>query len=73
MSYQCKTCGREHEGLPAMGADRPDHWWEIPEHERDRRIKLTEDTCAIDDEHFFIRGVLEIPLTDHDGTFDFGV
>ena len=35
--------------------------------------KLTSDTCVIDDEDFFIRGVIEIPIHDYPENFGFGV
>lgn len=73
MSYTCKTCGEIHEDLPDIGVDKPDYWWGVPEEERDERIELTEDTCIIDDEDFFIRGVIEIPILNENRRFGFGV
>ena len=73
MSYQCSTCGEIHEGLPDIGADKPDMWWAIPEEERDQRINLTSDTCIIDDQSYFIRGVIEIPILNSADSFGFGV
>ena len=73
MSFRCAVCGESHEELPDVGSDRPDQWWEIPEDERERRIELTSDTCVIDGEHFFIRGVIQIPVHDHPQSFGFGV
>lgn len=73
MSFRCAVCGEMHDELPDVGSDRPDPWWEIPEDERERRIELASDTCVIDDEHFFIRGVIEIPVHDHPRAFGFGV
>jgi hypothetical protein len=73
MSYICSTCGETHENLPDIGSDRPDYWWGVAESERDDRIQLTEDTCIIDDNHFFIRGVIEIPILGENNRFGFGV
>src|SRR5262249_8754608 len=73
MAYRCTVCHKLHEDLPDIGADKPDHWWDIPEEERGRRIQLTSDTCVIDGEHHFIRGVIEIPVHDHLQRFGFGV
>jgi hypothetical protein len=70
--YRCHTCGKEHDDLPDIGADKPDNWWGIPKKERARRIKLTGDTCIIDDD-YFIRGVIEIPVHDYPEKFGFGV
>ncbi len=73
MSYRCKTCGQIHTDLPDIAADKPDQWFGIPEKERKRRVELTGDTCIIDNQDFFIRGVLQIPIHDHDQKFGFGV
>jgi hypothetical protein len=73
MSFRCSVCGKSHEGLPNIGTDKPDHWWDVPEEERDQRIELTSDTCIIDNEEFFIRGVIEIHVHDHPEVFGFGV
>lgn len=45
----------------------------VPEEERHGRVKLDADTCIIDDQEFYIRGVLEIPLVDQSGPFGIGV
>jgi hypothetical protein len=73
VAYRCATCGKLHHDLPDIGSDKPDHWWGVPAKERKKRIKLTGDTCIIDDEDFFIRGVLEIPIHDYRHAFGFGV
>lgn len=73
MRYRCSVCGESHEDLPDVGTDRPDYWWGVPEEERGRRIRLTADTCVIDDEDFFIRGVIEIPVHGYGRNFGFGV
>ena len=73
MSYTCSVCGETHEGLPGIGADAPLQYYNVPERERSERIVLTSDTCELDGEHFFIRGVLELPVHDHPENFGFGV
>jgi hypothetical protein len=73
MSFRCTICGELHDDLPDVGVDKPDHWWDVPEEERSRRIKLTSDTCVIDGKDFFIRGVIEIPIHDYPERFGFGV
>lgn len=73
-SYTCHRCGEVHEGPPmAWGPDAPVYWYGIPEAERTRRVELTPDLCAIDGEHFFIRGSLEIPVVDGAGPFVWNV
>jgi hypothetical protein len=73
MSYRCATCGGLHDELPHLGIDKPDPWWNVAEEQRAERVKLTADTCVIDDEHFFIRGVIEIPVHEYADSFGFGV
>ena len=73
MSYQCLTCGKIHDDLPDIAAAKPDHFFDVPENERTRRVKLTSDTCIIDNRDHFIRGVIEIPIHDHPNAFGFGV
>src|SRR5882724_8075462 len=72
MGFRCSVCGNAHEGLPHIGVDKPGLWWDVPEDERERRVKLTSDTCIID-EDFFIRGVIEIHVHDYPEVFGFGV
>jgi hypothetical protein len=62
MSYLCSSCHDFHEGLPYIGVDKPDLWWDVPEGERGRRVVLTSEGCIVDGEHYFIRGVVEIPI-----------
>ncbi len=73
MPFRCTVCGNLHEDLPDIGADRPDQWWGVAEEDRGNRIKLTSDTCIIDGKHFFIRGVIELPIQDHPQQFGIGV
>jgi hypothetical protein len=73
ITYRCSICGELHEDIPDIGVDKPDYYFSVPDEERDQRIDLTPDTCIIDNEDFFIRGVIEIPILDHTQTFGFGV
>ena len=73
MSFECSTCGETHNDLPELGFEWPDHYVDVPENERDTRINRNSNICTIDNEMFFIRGVLRIPLTDIDKDFGIGV
>ena len=72
MSYQCATCGEEHDVLPDIGADFPDLFFDVSEDERGERVEISEEMCRIDDD-YFIRGVIEIPISEINDTFGFGV
>ncbi len=72
--FRCKTCGQYHDELPMeFGAEAPALYDTIPEEEREARCDLTPDLCVIDEEHFFIRGCLDIPVINGDGPFVWGV
>jgi len=53
--------------------DAPDPRSSIPAAERNRRGELSSDQCVIDNQHFFVRGLVEIPILDGDGPFAWGV
>jgi hypothetical protein len=38
-----------------------------------RKTFLDEDFCSIEDEHFFVRGLLNLPIVGTDKTFGWGV
>lgn len=64
MSYLCACCGQQHDELPDLGFQMPHHAFALDEDERAARVKLTADTCVIDDQAYFIRGVLRVPILD---------
>ncbi|SNR49688.1 hypothetical protein SAMN06269173_10361 [Hymenobacter mucosus] len=47
-----------------FGADFPDFYFSVPPAERTKRVELTRDLCVVDEEHFFIRARIEIPVHD---------
>lgn len=71
--YKCGECGELHRGSPSFSYRRPPHVSDIPEPERETRVFLTSDLCVIDDEDFFIRALLEIPIIGVDEPFAWGV
>lgn len=73
MRFRCSRCGKHHEGLPDVGFDAPFYYYTVPEAERERRCTLTSDFCSIDNEDYFIRGCLEIPILEHREIFAWGV
>jgi hypothetical protein len=73
MNYLCACCGKTHKGLPDIGSSAPWAMYTIPEEERATRVFLTNDTCVINDQEFFIRGVLEVPVHEQEEALGFGV
>lgn len=73
-SYKCATCGETHEGLPmSFAADFPDMYAHMNRHERDTRAVIGSDQCIIDQQWFFIRGCLEIPIAGSSELFLWGL
>jgi hypothetical protein len=70
--FECATCGQYHVGMPTFGWDWPIQYLDVPETERAARVDLAPDYCVIDDEWFFVRGCLDIPVLDHDEPFSWG-
>jgi hypothetical protein len=71
--YQCTRCEKVHEGLPAITFDAPYYYYLLTESERAARATLTDDFCIIDDEDFFVRVVLKIPVIGHAQYLEWGV
>jgi hypothetical protein len=72
--YICGTCGQYHPEIPMeFGTDAPLLYDTISSEGRDARCDLTSDLCVVDEQHFFIRGCLEIPVLDGNGPFVWGV
>jgi hypothetical protein len=75
MPYRCATCGKEHEGLPDVGMYAPDYYLSVPESDRATRTTFSVDRCTVrseDGEHYFIRGVILIPLKGRQDAFGIG-
>lgn len=61
--FDCRTCGEYHSEMPmCLGADAPALWYSLPESERATRALLSSDQCIIDEEHFFVRGRVVLPI-----------
>lgn len=76
MTYRCHTCGEEHTGLPDLGCDFPDPYLLVPENERAARTSWDADRCVVredDGDHYFVRGVIHIPVHEQAEPFGIGV
>ena len=71
--FQCTFCNEWHDGIPGYGAEAPLYYYSVPADERDSRCTLQSDTCVVDQEHFFVRGCLEIPVNGERDPFIWGV
>jgi hypothetical protein len=60
--FKCSKCDEWHEGIPAFATAAPSAYEAMSEEEQQLRGILDEDCCVLDDETFFIRGLIEIPV-----------
>jgi hypothetical protein len=73
-SYICGTCGKSHEGIPfSFAADFPDAYANLSHDERESRAIVGSDQCIIDQQQFFLRGCLELPIIGHSEPFLWGL
>ncbi len=71
MGYTCSTCHQYHEELPMdVGYDFPAFY---DPKDKESAKTLTSDTFILNNESFFVRGVLELPIIDSDKVFNYGV
>ena len=71
--FKCTSCNEWHEGMPTFGADAPLYFYEIPAEERGNRCMLDSNTCVVDQQYFFVRGCLDIPVHGETEAFSWGV
>lgn len=75
--FQCGDCGTWHDELPLdVGFDEPLYVSELDDDQRARWVTGTGDFRELvqdDVRHYFIRGVIEIPIVGTDEVFCYGV
>jgi hypothetical protein len=73
VGFTCRVCGEHHaEELRDIRMGLPDAIFALAEAERGTRARLDEDFAVLDDEWFFVRGLLEIPIPDAGERFAYG-
>lgn len=75
--FTCHSCGEEHRGPFDLAVGAPDNWEGPREPEQNGALRmdgdfLSADFCVIGGEHFYLRGLLEIPVKGLTETFAFG-
>ena len=71
--YKCRSCDEWHMGIPTLACDAPDAYLALAEADRASRCTLESDVCVIDEEYFFIRGNIHVPVHGLDDEFSWGV
>ncbi len=77
IGFDCGACGARHQGIFDLAQPKP-HYWEAGEGREGCGATathfLSDDFCAINGEHHFVRCILELPIRDSDGAyFAYGV
>ncbi len=71
--FNCSICGEFHAQLVTDWASKlPDEVWALPVDERLEQVQSNSDLCRWGERHF-IRGVLQVPFTDLEGGFGWGI
>jgi hypothetical protein len=74
LTYKCTCCGQVYDELPlCFGSEFPDYYFSVPVEEREKRIELKKSLCVVDNQHFFHRGRLTIPIIDHKENLHFDI
>jgi hypothetical protein len=69
--FQCETCGNWHDGLPLDYGYAAPHYWTRDLSSRPDCF-LNADFCVLRNEHFFVRGLIEIPVLPGEDFFRYG-
>lgn len=78
-TWTCRSCSGSHSGIFDLASAHPDQWQGSEEYSPNDAVLsetnfLSKDFCVLENEHFFVRCVLEIPLRGLEGEhFGFGV
>jgi len=81
LTYNCSCCGKTYSGSPSIAYARPAYYFEVPEDQRESRIKVDEDLCFIEadpgdpdsQDIFAIRCTLDVPIQDIEEPFCWGL
>ena len=72
--FTCGTCGEWHKGLPlGYYISFPEAYFDVPEGEREARIGPYDEEMVIDDNRFFLKANIEIPIQQQDDKFGWTV
>ncbi len=70
--FHCSSCGKYHDELPlSYSIPAPVYWSQALA--KEPNSELGQDICVIKNEHFFLRGNIEIPIIDSDNVFAYSI
>ena len=72
--YFCTLCKEFHSELPiSYGCHEPDSYLSLSSEDRSSRAVLAPSQCIVDNQKYFIRGLVEIPILGLNEPFLWGV
>ncbi|MEL6977929.1 MAG: DUF2199 domain-containing protein [Pseudomonadota bacterium] len=77
--FTCAVCGDTHRGAPSFCFREPPQIARLSDAEKDARVRLSDDLCRLralgdgEEDAFFIRVTLEIPIHGSEAPFLWGV
>ncbi len=72
--YACSVCGKLHPVADlSFATDFPDSYVNMSKDARDARALIGSDQCVIDQAQFYLRGCIELPVRESEGSFLWGV
>jgi hypothetical protein len=73
MPFVCSVCGEHHdERMLDIRMGLPDEIHALDEAEREQRAWIAEDFAVLDEEWFYVRGLLELPIPELESRFAYG-
>jgi hypothetical protein len=73
MGFVCSVCGEFHaERMLDIRLSLPDPIFALDDEERDARAWLADDFAVLDEDRFFVRGLLELPILELRSRFGYG-
>ena len=73
MNWKCHTCGVEHSEAPTCFGFEALWRQLVPESQFELRVVLSPDICIVDEEIYFIRGHIQIPISGNSKSLQFSV
>jgi hypothetical protein len=71
--FKCALCDDIHEGLPDITYEMPDVCFALGVRKRAERMLLTSDFCVLDGAQYYLRCVMEAPVSNLSQKFGWGV
>jgi hypothetical protein len=72
--FTCSVCGEYHaERLLDIRMGLPDPIFELGDADRARRAWVGDDSAVLDENRFFVRGLLQLPIPELENAFGYGV